>query len=226
MAFHYSPKIVTDGLVLYLDAANTKSYVSGSTVWNDISRGGNNGTLLNGPTFNSANGGSIVLDGADDYIRVSQNINPSNITLEFFYKASISSSYEYLISNARDCCGTYNGYELRINNGIPQFQIWNSTNAVVNGTSILVNQIYHIAATYDGSQLKMYQNGVLTSTTNSTLGIGTPPSYNLAVGGMGLNPVLYNLTGNIYIGRVYNRSLSASEVLQNYNATKSRYGLL
>jgi len=54
MAFSYSPKIVTDGLVLYLDAANPYSYVSGSTSWNDISRGGNNGTLVNGPTFSSA----------------------------------------------------------------------------------------------------------------------------------------------------------------------------
>jgi hypothetical protein len=67
MAFSYSPKIVTDGLVLYLDAANSYSYVSGSTSWNDISRGGNNGTLVNGPTFNSGSGGSIVFDGVNDY---------------------------------------------------------------------------------------------------------------------------------------------------------------
>ena len=68
MSFSYSPKVVTDGLVLYLDAANPKSYVSGSTAWNDVSRGGNNGTLTNGPTFNSANGGSIVFDGVNDYV--------------------------------------------------------------------------------------------------------------------------------------------------------------
>ena len=73
MAFNYSPKIVTDGLVLYLDAANPNSYVSGSTSWRDISRGGNNGTLVNGPTFNSANGGSIVFDGVDDNISFSGN---------------------------------------------------------------------------------------------------------------------------------------------------------
>ena len=68
MAYNFSPKIVTDGLVLYLDAANTKSYVSGSTVWNDISRGGNNGSLINGPTFISGNGGSIVFDGVNNYV--------------------------------------------------------------------------------------------------------------------------------------------------------------
>ena len=68
MAFNFSPKIVTDGLVLCLDAANSKSIVSGSTTWNDLSRGGNNGNLVNGPTFNSGNGGSILFDGVDDYV--------------------------------------------------------------------------------------------------------------------------------------------------------------
>jgi hypothetical protein len=217
--------IVTDGLVLNLDAGFTPSYPKNGTTWYDISLSGNNGTLTNGPTFNSDNGGSIVFDGADDYVSISENINPSNITLEFFYKALISSSYEYLISNARDCCGTYNGYELRINRRSPEFQIWNSVNSRVIGTSTLINQIYHISATYDGSQLKIYQNGVLTGTSNSTLGIGSPPSYNLAVGGMGYRPAQYNLTGNIYVGRVYNRALSADEVLQNYNAQKGRFGL-
>jgi len=217
--------IATDGLVLALDAANPKSYVSGSTTWNDLSGNNNSGSLINGPTFSSENGGSIVFDGVDDYVSISQNINPSNITLEFFYKASVSSPYEYLISNARDCCGTYNGYELQIFDGVPKFSIWNSTQDTVNGTSTLTNQIYHITATYDSTQLKIYQNSLLTGTTNSALGIGSPASYNLAIGGMGLNPAFYNLTGNIYVGRVYNRALSASEVLQNYNALKSRYNL-
>ena len=63
-----SRSIITNGLVLYLDAANTKSYVSGSTTWNDLSRNNNTGTLINGSTFNSLNGGSIVFDGIDDRV--------------------------------------------------------------------------------------------------------------------------------------------------------------
>ncbi len=78
MAFNYSPRVVTDGLVLYLDAANQYSYVSGSTSWNDISRGGNNGILTNGPTYNSANGGSIVFDGTNDLIIKNQALFLSN----------------------------------------------------------------------------------------------------------------------------------------------------
>jgi len=81
MAFNYSPKVATDGLVLYLDAANPKSYVSGSTTWGDLSRGGNNGTLVNGPTFDGGNGGSIVFDGVNDYGTVPTN--PLLITTEF-----------------------------------------------------------------------------------------------------------------------------------------------
>jgi hypothetical protein len=78
MAFNYSPKVVTDGLVLYLDAANPNSYVSGSTTWRDISRGGSNGTLINGPTYSSANGGSIVFDGTNDYVNCGDILNYSN----------------------------------------------------------------------------------------------------------------------------------------------------
>lgn len=70
MSFNYSPKIVTDGLVLYLDAANTKSYVSGSTIWNDLSRNNFNGSLINTPTFNSQNSGSILFDGVDEYVNL------------------------------------------------------------------------------------------------------------------------------------------------------------
>jgi hypothetical protein len=219
------PNIITNGLVLSLDAANTKSYPGSGTTWRDLSGNNNSGSLVNGPTFNSANGGSIVFDGNDDYISISQNINPPNITLEFFYKALISTPYEYLISNARDCCGPQNGYELHIVNGVPRFSIWNSTQLGLNGTTTLINQIYHITATYDGLQLKIYQDSVLTSMINSTLGIGSSPSFNLAIGGMGFNPAVYNLTGNIYVGRVYNRALTAAEISQNFNATKTRFGL-
>ena len=70
MAFNYSPNIITDGLVLYLDAANTKSYPGSGTTWRDLSKSQLNGTLTNGPTFNSSNGGSIVFDGVDDYVNL------------------------------------------------------------------------------------------------------------------------------------------------------------
>ena len=67
MALHHSPRIVTNGLVLCLDAGSRKSYGGTGNVWRDLA-GSNNGTLTNGPTFSSANGGSIAFDGTNDYV--------------------------------------------------------------------------------------------------------------------------------------------------------------
>jgi hypothetical protein len=68
MAFYRGPQIVKDGLVLWLDAANNKSYTSGSAIWRDMSSNNNSGSLINSPAFSSANNGSIVFDGVDDYV--------------------------------------------------------------------------------------------------------------------------------------------------------------
>ena len=72
MAFAYSPKILTDGLVFAVDAANKKSYPGSGTTWTDLA-GSNDGTLTNGPTFNSGDGGSIVFDGTDDLVDFGNN---------------------------------------------------------------------------------------------------------------------------------------------------------
>ena len=88
-----------------------------------------------------------------------------------------------------------------------------------------MGQINHISATYDGMQQKIYQNGVLVNTVNTTLGIGNPPSYNLVIGALGHAPATYNLNGNIYLARIYNRALSSEEILQNFNTTKKRFNL-
>ena len=77
MAIKHSPRIVTDGLVLYLDAANTKSYPGSGTTWTDISGKSNNGTLTNGPTFDSGNKGTIVFDGSNDYVSETSGLSDS-----------------------------------------------------------------------------------------------------------------------------------------------------
>jgi hypothetical protein len=101
MSYYNGPKAVMDGLVMYLDAGNTKSYLSGSSTWNDLSGNGNNGTLTNGPTFSSANGGSIVFDGVDDTITVpySSTLDPTGgITIEaWIYANNITTNRYYEI---------------------------------------------------------------------------------------------------------------------------------
>jgi hypothetical protein len=101
MAFNYSPRIVTDGLVLYLDAANPRSYPGSGTTWSDLSRGGNNGVLTNGPTFNSANNGSIVFDGTNDFIQCSNRTTINlGLTIETVIKTTSSTSTKSYIGDA------------------------------------------------------------------------------------------------------------------------------
>jgi hypothetical protein len=108
------PNIVVDGLVLYLDAANQYSYVSGSTAWNDLSRSNNNGTLINGPTFNSANGGSIVFDGIDDYVSFVSNPSLTNqITVEVWIQLSST-----LPNGTAWILGRESSYRILYNSGV------------------------------------------------------------------------------------------------------------
>ena len=131
MGFYRGPKIVTNGLVLYLDAANKKSYPGTGTTWTDLSGLGNNGTLTNGPTFNSANGGSIVFDGVDDYVSVANNssLNASTQTVSVWYYAqTISLSRSATILGKHDTAGSYNGYNFFSTN---YFDIKGSTGSAV-----------------------------------------------------------------------------------------------
>jgi hypothetical protein len=227
MAFNYSPKVITDGLVLYLDAANRYSYVSGTT-WNDISRGGNNGTLVNGPTFNSANGGSIVFDGTDDSCRSILNSQLSNsFTFSTFTKpttiaiASVPPIGIASYGNYWAFLGLYLGkwHWALYDGGVNPYII---SNAVPTTSWVHITGVRDVVA----DTLYLYVNGVLDSTLNDTT--TTVPVYSaFTIGGQVSQPFgqnrLYN--GSIANTQIYNRALSAAEVLQNYNATKTRFGL-
>lgn len=226
--FVRGPRTITSGLILYLDANNTKSFLSGATNWYDLSSSQNTCVLSGQVQYES---GHMMFSGDTDYVFVGTSASTYNnlnqITLESWCYPMRSSSYEYLFSNDRDCCGVYNGYSLRIQNGMPNFQIWNSatsaSTSVASSSSVSLNNWYHICATYDMNQLKIYVNGVLMGITNSTLGIGTPSSFDLKIGAMGLSSI-YEYQGYIDVSKIYNRALSLSEVQQNYNALKSRFG--
>jgi len=219
MAFNYSPKIVTDGLVLYLDAANSRSYVSGSTVWNDLSRSGVNGTLINGPTFNSANGGSIVFDGVNDYTVIPYNIGGSNVD----YTINISFTINSFTGTDMRLFGSYSGLSTQLASGFATqtFRLWlqsqwNNTNLVCE---IGIN--YLLGVVHTGTTTLLYVNGVL----NSTILDKTSFFNNMGIGNRFLNSFGTYFNGNVYFFQVYNRSLTPQEILQNFNATKTRFGL-
>ena len=243
MAFSYSPKIITDGLVLYLDAANTRSYPGSGTTWSDLSRGGNTGTLVNGPTFNSGNGGSIVFDGTNDYVITTLNATPllnitSQITLEIWFKSTALASVSHgdgLFSKGTSSDGNSGVYEmLLVQSGVvnyPFFRIRTSSTPSYNPTNIPINlnQIYHLVCTYNGSIIRIFINGVESGVGLSTSGNIETNSQQLTMGVRYIhttNPADSFFSGNIYSSRIYNRALSTTEIRQNYNATKTRFGII
>ena len=219
MAFNYSPKIVTDGLVLYLDAGNVKSYISGSTTWNDLTPNQNVGVLTNGPTFNSSNGGSIVFDGSNDYVNVNSFANILSSTsytkMCWFYINSYkyniisggsTSLHAFWLAGTNKLNAGHNGY-------------WST---VVSTTSLSLNTWYFGAVTFDTTNgWKLYVNGNQeASSANTATFTGTG---GILIGAFDLASNLFD--GKIAVASVYNRVLNNLEILQNYNATKTRFGL-
>jgi hypothetical protein len=229
--------IVTNGLVLYLDASNTKSYVSGSTTWNDVSRSGNTGTLTNGPTFNSGNGGSIVFDGSNDFVNLGNILNFERIdsfTFSTWVKVNDVSTPRPFISKTSNTslvgyffgANTDNSIIFILRNTINTNQLFISTSSF-SFTNIWKN----FTVTYDGSSnpsgVSIYVNSILQSNiiTTNNLTSTIVNNDNLNIGARTSTGGLSYFFGNISQTSIYNRALSASEVLQNYNATKSRFGL-
>lgn len=219
MSLHHSPKIVTDGLVLCLDAANRKSYSGSGTVWKDLA-GNNNGTLTNGPTFSSENGGSIVFDGVNDYVDFT-NSSPSNVvSVSIWMNLNNSENFPIILAGNSSVYSSgswswsmfnYNSiFYIRGNNG--------GGGAINIPASTLVNVWTNwVLVRNDGSNIcRAYRNGILfgtsneTSSVNDTLSIGRGGSY---------------LNGRIPQVHIYNRALTPTEVLQNYNSLKGRFGL-
>ena len=241
MAFNYSPKTVTDGLVFAVDAANKKSYVSGSTTWTDLA-GSNDDTLTNDPTFDSGNGGSLVFDGSNDIIICgpSNTIGSSlsSATWSAWFKSSNTTSIGYISALKRLPSGTASSLFSIILNRI--------------GSNTTVGSGYLMILTNDGSnfQYLSYNGGYNDGNWHNVVGVVTPTSRVLYVDGQSVandsNGGLANVTDNtepITIGAFqnsgtnffldggisnvafYNRDLTPQEITQNYNALKSRFGL-
>jgi hypothetical protein len=222
MSFNYSPKIVTNGLVLCLDAANTKSYVSGSTVWTDLSRSGINGTLTNGPTFSSANGGSIVFDGGDDFVSTNYTTALTDFTVCMWFKVPDSTNLlsarlmdknyvtgMWLGKNAST--GASNSWGGGIRESNPPYGIY---------LTLTDGQWHFLASIRSGTTHTLYGDGISNTTSNTVS--ATALSTDIMTIGRTFTGGNY-FKGNIPQISIYNRALSSTEILQNYNATKGRY---
>ncbi len=235
MAFHYSPKIITNGLVTYLDAANIKSYVSGSTTWTDLTRSNNNGTLINGTTFNSSNLGSMVFDGINDYVSVVGSVITNSFTINIWVNptaVALSGITQYagLVNRFNGCSS---GSQQRNRFLLPgtnfNFLYFQAIAAGVNYDifsdtfSSILNQKSMCSVTFDGNFFRMYLNGVSVLSTPFALTGPLDSGTATSTLGWGAASADYYLNGKIYNYQVYNIALTPQQILQNYNALKGRY---
>lgn len=253
MAVEYNPSIVTNGLILCLDAANYKSYPGSGTAWTDLSLSRNTLTLINGPTYNSANGGSISFDGTNDYGEISTR----NTNLEFqptqpfsvfcwFKNVTTGSS---ILSNMEDS-GSYQGWDIWKNSAgsitMHLISSWNA-NAIKAGIALTFSSSWqYFGFTYDGScptttnatlsSLDFYVNGALNTsgkqvidtdgfnTSSETITYNSNQRFRLASRWLSSTPS--NISNAEFgVVQIYNRKLNAEEIVQNYNSLKGRYGL-
>lgn len=215
--------IVTNGLALYLDAGNYKSYPKSGTAWNDISLNNNNGTLINSPVYSVLDGGNFVINqGANNYVTIPHNALfnfTTGLTISAWIK-NANSVDQYISTKVED------SFFLAIG---PSGQTAGKASLFLNGTSggwaqsattVSTGNWVNITATWNGTNTIFYINGVVdsTNTRTGTILTGTSSVY------FGWRNVP-TFTGNMANHMFYNRALSASEISQNYMALKSRFGL-
>ena len=227
--------VLSGGLVLNLDAANLTSYSGTGSTWTDISGASNNMSLFNGASFDSSNQNSILFDGVNDYVGKNTAINTGqDFTVSVWMYATllgntrtslVANSYNYSSGNGwffcTDAGGTNNSFFLSIGNDYPV--------KVSSSNSISLNTWNYLTAVVKsgGRYIDLYKNGILISGATTDLGASTI-NYNYANFSIGFRDPAGTTDpfhGNIGSTQIYNRILTADEVLQNFNTTKLRYGL-
>jgi hypothetical protein len=227
MALSHSPSIVTDGLVLCVDAGNPRSYPGSGTVWNDATSSGFNFTLINGPTYSSSNLGSFTFDGVNDIATAGYNtaLDTQTPTVEVWVKTNATTQNGFWFEK-----GAVNSqYSLFQEGGSIKWRmnIGGITELAVNTASVMnTSNWFQVVGTYTSGSRILYVNGVQVGSNTQTGTIATSTS-GMSIGAYGGNSgsTGYFYNGNIGIVRVYNKVLSANEVMQNFNATRGRYGI-
>jgi hypothetical protein len=225
------PSIIRNGLVLALDAANVKSYPGSGTTWRDLSGNNYNGTLTNGPTFSSANGGNITFDGSNDYVLL-PNIAVSNLPAfsVCFWANTISGAPQPTLYSEGIPSNWPNNLFIiyyGVTGGAPagRVQVWFGNLTRLTGTTDLRNTGWNfISYVQDStSSRRIYVNNTIQSTNTDLI---TSTATHASIGAHSNNGTYTQFfNGNLSALTTYNRAISATEVLQNYNATKARFGL-
>jgi len=223
-----APEIITSGLILNLDAGNASSYPGTGTTWNDLSGNGRNATLANGVGYSSSNGGVLTFDGINDYGQVPTFTYPNSYSVAVWVRINYTNSTNYARILEK---GLNNEFALTINKPARPdsyvYQLGDSSAALRSNSAVLSNYTLLTTTVENTSSsnytIKFYINSTLDNTTTYTISFTkTNPLY------FGGNPAALNLTAMFgEIGQIfmYDKILSQSEITQNYNAAKTRFGL-
>lgn len=232
MGVQYNTSIVTNGLVLALDAANSKSYPGSGTTWTDLSGNENNGTLVNGPTFNSSNNGSIVFDGTNDHVTVNSSITiPTGATARTIsiWFSTNTTTWADNVNNLFFYGSGVNGQAFGIDFSIyPSMEVYTWGGAgrdLTFSTTFAQTGWKNITVTYNGSTtILIYENGLQTQTLALSAACNTTSST-VYIGSVNPSINSWYFDGNISQVLMYNSVLTASQISQNFNALRGRYGI-
>lgn len=226
MALQHSPSIVTSGLVLCMDSGNPRSYAGSGTTWYDATTTGYNATLINGPVFTSSSASSyFTFDGVNELATIPNNtaLDTQTPTVEVWVKTNATTQNGFWFEK-----GSVNSqYALFQEGGSIQWRLGplgdlSTTTATYMNTS----SWYQVVGTFTSGSRILYINGVQVN-SNATTGTVSTNANGMSIGAYGgtsgSNAYYYN--GALSVCRVYNQVLSASQVLQNFNALRGRYGI-
>jgi hypothetical protein len=229
--------IVRDGLVLYLDAKYSYPGATGTNpdvyTWYDMSGNENHGELKNGVSYSGTDGGSLVFDGVNDYVKLDSFISgiENSFTVGLFVNRNGDGlNFPRFFLNARvntsitiTQYGITTGVLYRLTSGSTLYEYNLPSGTLVN------NEWVYLSFSYDGATMRAYINGIEYGSGNSVnINVNTASSYHPFIGGDGVevdDASISSFDGKISQVSIYNRALTAQEVLQNFNATRSRYGI-
>jgi hypothetical protein len=221
MAIYGGPDIVTDGLVLHLDAANDKSYSGSGNVWYDL-KNSYDATVAGGsPTYRSINGGVFEFDGIDDYMLIPDPGSLSNFTISCWV-------YPLLSSSGAEPCIISSVYPPKVNFMISYLNDHRVLCGIYNAGWTSFSRVYssagwqNLVVTYNGSQMLLYRNTSVIRTENTTK-IAESSNLGIRIGRRWDAAHYFN--GYISCINIYNQSLSSNLIASNYNALKGRFGL-
>jgi len=235
MGLAHSPSIISDGLIFYLDAANSRSYSGSGNTANGLI-GGIGGTLVNGVGFTSSNNGLFFFDGTNDFINITTDaldIGTSNFSVSVWFKTNAAQNQSLLANQVNN---GWNGFNFGINssgNLTPTVDwgssqqygalqsastyndnVWRLATFVMNGATVSNWKLYingvQVSAPLEGTSVSTISGSGISNAIPLTIGYRTAGSY---------------FSGQIGVAKIYNRALTQQEILQNYNATRKRFGL-